>query len=62
MLGFRVLLLTVIALVVSPRGGFAAVKLIEEALAYEAAGQVQLRFPCEGVCCEIEIPIPARPA
>ena len=43
------------------RRGF-GVRLIEEALAYEAAGQVQLRFPCEGVRCEIEIPIPARPA
>jgi len=43
------------------RRGF-GVKLIEEALAYEAAGQVQLRFPCEGVRCEIEIPIPALPA
>jgi two-component sensor histidine kinase len=35
------------------------VKLIEEALAYEAEGWVQLRFPGEGVRCEIEIPVPA---
>lgn len=34
------------------------VKLIEEALAYEADGRVQLRFPGEGLRCEIEIPFP----
>jgi len=35
------------------------VRLIEEALAYEVAGRVQLQFPGEGLRCEIEIPMPA---
>ena len=39
------------------RRGF-GVKLIEEALAYEVAGRVQLRFPDDGLRCEIEIPVP----
>jgi two-component sensor histidine kinase len=39
------------------RRGF-GVKLIEEALAYEVDGRVQLRFPDDGLCCEIEIPVP----
>jgi two-component sensor histidine kinase len=43
------------------RRGF-GVKLIEEALAYEAEGQVQLHFPRQGVRCEIAIPIPPVPA
>lgn len=40
------------------RRGF-GVKLIEEALAYEVEGRVQLRFPDEGLRCEIEIPVPS---
>jgi hypothetical protein len=38
------------------------VKLIEEALAYEVDGRVQLQFPDDGLCCEIEIPLPAGQA
>jgi two-component sensor histidine kinase len=34
------------------------VRLIEEALAYEVDGRVQLQFPSEGLRCEIEIPVP----
>jgi hypothetical protein len=38
------------------------VRLIEEALAFEVAGRVQLQFPGEGLRCEIEIPMPAEHA
>jgi two-component sensor histidine kinase len=38
------------------------VRLIEEALAYEFDGRVQLRFPGEGLRCEIEIPVPSGPS
>jgi two-component sensor histidine kinase len=34
------------------------IRLIEEALVYEADGRVTLRFPGEGLRCEIEIPVP----
>lgn len=40
------------------RRGF-GVKLIEEALAYEVDGRVQLRFPDAGLRCEIEMPVPS---
>ncbi len=39
------------------RRGFGT-RLIEEAIAYEVEGQVTLRFPSQGVHCELEIPIP----
>jgi two-component sensor histidine kinase len=39
------------------RRGF-GMRLIEEALIYEADGRVALRFPGQGFCCEIEIPVP----
>jgi hypothetical protein len=32
-------------------------RLIEEALAYEADGRVVVRFPGEGLRCEIEVPV-----
>lgn len=38
------------------------VQLIEEALAYEVEGCVRLRFPDEGLHCQIEIPVPPVPA
>lgn len=34
------------------------VRLIEEALAYQFDGHVQLDFPAEGLQCEIDIPVP----
>ena len=37
------------------------VRLIEEALAYEIDGRVDLQFPGEGLRCEIEIPVPPGP-
>ncbi len=43
------------------RRGFGT-RLIEEALAYEAGGQVALRFPADGLHCEIDVPIHPRPA
>ena len=39
------------------RRGF-GMHLIEEALVYEADGRVALRFPGQGLRCEIEIPVP----
>lgn len=39
------------------RRGF-GLRLIEEAIAYEVEGQVTLRFPGNGLHCELEIPIP----
>jgi two-component sensor histidine kinase len=33
-------------------------RLIEEAVAYEAGGSVKLQFPGQGLHCEIEIPVP----
>ena len=33
-------------------------KLIEEALAYESGGRVDLRFDPAGLCCEFDIPLP----
>jgi two-component sensor histidine kinase len=33
-------------------------KLIEEALAYESGGKVDLRFDPAGLCCEFDIPLP----
>jgi len=39
------------------RRGF-GMRLIEEALVYEADGWVALRFPGHGLRCEIEIPVP----
>lgn len=36
------------------------VRLIEEALAYQFDGKVQLQFSGEGVRCEIEIPVPGN--
>jgi two-component sensor histidine kinase len=33
------------------------VRLIEEAVAYEFDGSVELRFPSEGVRCDIDIPL-----
>jgi two-component sensor histidine kinase len=42
-----------------PRRGF-GMRLIEEAVAYEFDGQVTLRFPSQGVQCELEIPLPPR--
>jgi len=38
------------------RRGF-GIRLIEEALAYEAEGTVRIRFPQDGLCCEIEVPM-----
>jgi two-component sensor histidine kinase len=38
------------------RRGF-GMRLIEEALAYEADGRVVVRFPGEGLRCEIEVPV-----
>jgi two-component sensor histidine kinase len=43
------------------RRGF-GVQLIEEALGYEVEGSVQLRFPREGLRCEIDVPVPVVPA
>ena len=34
-------------------------KLIEEGLAYESGGTVNLAFLPSGVCCEIDVPLPA---
>ena len=42
------------------RRGF-GMRLIEEALAYEAGGSVKLQFPDQGLRCEIEIPVPPLP-
>ena len=42
------------------RRGF-GMKLIEEALAYEAEGRVDVQFPGQGVRCEIEVPVPPVP-
>jgi two-component sensor histidine kinase len=39
------------------RRGF-GMRLIEEALAYEVEGTVALRFPEQGLHCEIELPVP----
>jgi two-component sensor histidine kinase len=39
------------------RRGFGT-RLIEEAIAYELEGEVRLRFPTEGVRCELELPLP----
>jgi two-component sensor histidine kinase len=39
------------------RRGF-GMRLIEEAIAYEVDGQVTIRFPDQGVHCDLEIPIP----
>jgi two-component sensor histidine kinase len=39
------------------RRGF-GMRLIEEAIAYEVKGQVTLRFPSQGLHCELDIPIP----
>jgi len=33
-------------------------ELIEEALAYETDGTVALRFPVDGLRCDIDLPIP----
>jgi two-component sensor histidine kinase len=41
-----------------PRRGF-GMRLIEEALAYEAGGTVALQFPPDGLRCEIRIPLPS---
>ena len=41
------------------RRGF-GLRLIEDALVYETDGWVAMRFPAEGLRCEIEIPV--RPA
>jgi two-component sensor histidine kinase len=38
------------------RRGF-GIRLIEEALAYEALGTVRIRFPRDGLRCEIEVPL-----
>src|SRR5262249_43353663 len=43
------------------RRGF-GVRLIEEALAYEGAGQGPVRVPCGGVRCGIGVPLPAPAA
>jgi len=40
------------------RRGFGT-RLIEEALAHEAGGRVALRFPPDGLRCEIDLPLPA---
>lgn len=42
------------------RRGF-GMKLIEEALAYEADGRVDVQFPGQGLRCEIEVPVPPVP-
>jgi two-component sensor histidine kinase len=42
------------------RRGFGT-RLIEEALAYEGDGTVALRFPTDGLRCDIDLPIPAAP-
>jgi two-component sensor histidine kinase len=39
------------------RRGFGT-RLIEEALAYETDGTVALRFPVDGLRCDIDLPIP----
>jgi len=36
-------------------------RLIEEALAYEVGGRVELQFPGQGLRCAIEIPVPTAP-
>jgi two-component sensor histidine kinase len=38
------------------RRGF-GLRLIEEALAYEAEGTARVQFPSEGLCCELQIPM-----
>ena len=43
------------------RRGF-GIRLIEEALAYEVEGTVALRFPQQGLQCEIELPVPKWPS
>lgn len=43
------------------RRGF-GMKLIEEALAYEAAGRVEIHFAVQGLRCEVELPMPAGAA
>ena len=43
------------------RRGF-GIRLIEEALAYEVEGTVALRFPQQGLQCEIELPVPKGPS
>jgi two-component sensor histidine kinase len=45
------------AVLAPTRRGF-GMRLIEEALVYEADGRVALRFPGHGLRCEIEIPVP----
>lgn len=40
------------------RRGFGTM-LIEDAIAYEVGGSVRLEFPVQGLCCDIEIPMPA---
>ena len=43
------------------RRGF-GMRLIEDALAYEVDGNVTLRFPAQGLRCEIRIPVPEAAA
>jgi two-component sensor histidine kinase len=42
---------------VAARASGFGVRLIEEAIAYEFDGRVQLQFPRDGVCCDIVIPL-----
>ncbi|MEO8604188.1 MAG: sensor histidine kinase [bacterium] len=46
-------------LIVAPRRRGFGMKLIEEALAYEIGGSVDVRFARQGVCSDIQIPLPS---
>jgi two-component system, chemotaxis family, CheB/CheR fusion protein len=46
-------------MIVAPtRRGF-GMKLIEDALAYEAGGRVDMQFERQGVCSDIQLPLPS---